>query len=97
MTTKREARISAMMDGPAGPPAADVLAAGAAFTIIQVEGEEWDLVWFGQTLKPGPRCRRCSGLAHGSARRLTGSYAREKMIEWLNTRAADFSSAAEGP
>jgi hypothetical protein len=46
MTTKSEARIRAMMDGPAGPPAADVLAAGAAFTITQVAGEEWDLVWF---------------------------------------------------
>ena len=29
MTTKREARIRAMMDGPAGPPAEDGLAAGA--------------------------------------------------------------------
>lgn len=47
MTTKREARIRAMKDGPAGPPAEDVLAVGAAFTTIQVEGEESDLVWFG--------------------------------------------------
>ncbi len=47
MTTNREAPIRAMMDGPAGPPAADVLAADAAFTITQVDGEEWDLVWFG--------------------------------------------------
>ena len=27
--------------------AEDVPADGAPFTIIQVEGEEWDLVWFG--------------------------------------------------
>jgi hypothetical protein len=47
MTTKPEARIRAMKDGPASPPAEDVLAVGAAFTAIQVEGEEWDRVWFG--------------------------------------------------
>lgn len=47
MTTKPEARIRAMKEGPASPPAEDVLVAGATFTIIQVEGEEWDLVWFG--------------------------------------------------
>ena len=46
MTTNREARIRAVMDGPVGPPAADVLAAGTA-TITQAEDEEWDLVWFG--------------------------------------------------
>jgi len=46
MTTTREARIRAVMDGPVGLPAADVLAAGTA-TITQAEGEEWDLVWFG--------------------------------------------------
>ena len=52
MTTKREARIRAMMEGPAGPPAADVLAPGATFTIVLVEGEEWDLVWFQAEVAP---------------------------------------------
>jgi hypothetical protein len=52
MTTKREARIRAMIEDPAGPPAADVLALGATFTIVLVESEEWDLVWFPAEVTP---------------------------------------------
>jgi hypothetical protein len=42
----------------------------------------------GQTLKPGPRCRRCANLVHGSQALLCGRYSRSMLSAWLESLGA---------